>query len=314
MCLRVQGLHSTTDVKTNSSRFPLAYLRDNVGQESGDWLALTSTDVNGNKMYCLGHRRGGTVHYFVSSCGTTDRGKDQKHKEDLLTVEGLMAPRKAPKIVNDITKAQPVVDSHNDLRQHVLAIEEAFRTDSFPMRFMTTLIGIEFIDTYRANQYYNGDTRTLKPALNELFYNLMTNNYDESRGVGGCSKDRQGNVITTGPGAPGARSPIRTSPRTLAKKHVLVPLKSIVGWTGTSSQLLCSICGDKTTSVCIECSDKESVVPLCKRVHTYQERTILKQCYKRHYENPDESRRSYSRSGGKKRTMTMVVQGFVGDE
>ena len=148
----LSGVHSTTDVKTNSARYPIDYMRDNVGQESGDWLVLTSTDVNGEKIYCLGHRRGGTVHYFVSSCGTTDRGKDQKHKEDLLTELGKMEPRKAPCVVNDITQAQPKVDSHNDLRQHVLAIEEAFRTDSFPNRFLTTIMGIEFVDTFRANQ------------------------------------------------------------------------------------------------------------------------------------------------------------------
>lgn len=150
----------------------------------------------------------------------------------------------------------------------------------------------------------------------ELAFDLLTNKYDESHGVASCSTDRQGNIIAVGTGAPGSKSPPRrASPRTLAKKHVLVPLKSIVSWTGTSAQLNCAICSTKTTMVCVECSDATSVVPLCKRVHTYQERTVVKQCLKRHWEAPNESRRAYSRSLGKKRDFSeIIVQAELADE
>jgi hypothetical protein len=93
------------DVKTNSARFPIKYIQENLGHESGSWLVLSTMDVNGEKLFCLGHRRGGSIHFFVSSCGTTVRGKDQSHKEDLLTAEGIMAPRKTPCVVNDIDLA-----------------------------------------------------------------------------------------------------------------------------------------------------------------------------------------------------------------
>ena len=111
------GIHSTFDVKTNSARYPIKYIMENCGQESGAWIVLKSTDVNGEPMFALGHRRGGVVHYFISSHGQTLRGKDQAHKEDLETVEGIMAPRPCPKILNDVTLAQPKIDSNNRYRQ-----------------------------------------------------------------------------------------------------------------------------------------------------------------------------------------------------
>jgi hypothetical protein len=219
-----------------------------------------------------------------------------------------MAPRKAPCVVNDISQAQPKVDSHNDLRQHVLAIEEAFRTDAFPMRILTTLMGIEFVDTYRLNQYTNGDTRYFKPAALELFYCLLSNCWDEYNGNVLLSSTRLGNPVPYGSaGCSGAKSPTRMSPRTLAKKHALIPLSSIVGWKGTCSQLLCAICGAKTTQVCVECSTAESVVPLCKASHQYNNRTIIKKCVKIHCDDPDETRHAYPKASGKKRARSPAV-------
>ena len=80
---------------------------------------------------------------------------------------GLLVSTRAARVPPDNCPHVPLVRafSHNDYRQHVLAIEhnvvEAFRTDSFPMRFLTTINGLEFVDAFRLNQYFNFDTRTL---------------------------------------------------------------------------------------------------------------------------------------------------------
>ena len=274
---------------------------ENCGQESGAWIVLKSTDVNDEPMFALGHRRGGVVHYFISSHGQTLRGKDQAHKEDLETVEGIMAPRPCPKILNDVTLAQPKIDSNNRYRQEILAIEESLRTDSFPMRFLTTIWGMEFVDAFRLNKYFNKDPRPFKSQMKELAHKMLTNEWDEYHGLDGVSLTRRGLAITIGPGAPGGRSPQRTSPRQLAKKHALVAIASIEGWQGSSSQLTCSICKDKTTMCCIECSSKDGIVALCKSVHQHGGCTISKQCLKHHRSAPDSARMAFSRSAGKKR-------------
>ena len=168
------------------------------------------------------------------------------------------------------------------------------------MRFKTTLMGIEFVDTYRANQFFNGDMRAFKPAMTELAFKLLTNRYDEALPPAAGGSTRAG-VPATGSGAPGAPSPSRMSPRTLAKKHMAVPLSSIPGWTGGAAQLACSICSTRVTTVCIECSDANAVVPICKSTHMYNQQCIFKQCLKRHREDPSASRRAYSRAHGKKK-------------
>ena len=200
---------------------------ENCGQESGAWIVLKSTDVNDEPMFALGHRRGGVVHYFISSHGQTLRGKDQAHKEDLETVEGIMAPRPCPKILNDVTLAQPKIDSNNRYRQEILAIEESLRTDSFPMRFLTTIWGMEFVDAFRLNKYFNKDPRPFKSQMKELAHKMLTNEWDEYHGLDGVSLTRRGLAITIGPGAPGGRSPQRTSPRQLAKKQFSSPSRPL---------------------------------------------------------------------------------------
>ena len=262
---------------------------------------LRSFDANGSPMFCLGHRRGGVVHTFISTHGRTLRGKDQQHKEDLETVEGIMAPRPCPLILNDYTLGQPKVDSNNRYRQDILAIEKAIHTDAFPMRFLTTIWGTEFVDAFRLNTYFNSDPRKFKKQMNELAFKLLTNNWDEMHGPDGVSFSRAGMRIPSGPGAPGAKSPTRVSPRTQAKKHVLIAIASIEGWDG-SHQLTCAICSRKTTVCCIECSGKEGVVALCKTSHIFGGTTFQRRCLHHHRAEPRESRISFSRSSGKKRT------------
>ena len=132
-----------------------------------------------------------------------------------------MAPRPCPMILNDYTLAQPKIDGNNRYRQNILAIEKAIHTDAWPMRILTSLWGMEYVDAFRINTYFNGDTRRFKMQMRELSFKLLTNNWDET-----------GIRVMTGPGAPGGpggKSPERISPRTLAKKHVLVAIAFVEG-------------------------------------------------------------------------------------
>ena len=152
-----------------------------------------------------------------------------------------MAPRPCPMILNDYTLAQPKIDGNNRYRQNILAIEKAIHTDAWPMRILTSLWGMEYVDAFRINTYFNGDTRRFKMQMRELSFKLLTNNWDETHGLDGVSLTRTGIRVMTGPGAPGGKSPERISPRTLAKKHVLVAIAFVEGWKG-AHQLTCAIC------------------------------------------------------------------------
>uniref|UniRef100_A0A7S3F473 PiggyBac transposable element-derived protein domain-containing protein n=1 Tax=Haptolina ericina TaxID=156174 RepID=A0A7S3F473_9EUKA len=90
----LNGLHFIGDVKTGTSRFPLAYLKEHTHEENGSWATLTSTlDIDGEKklVYAVSHRRGESVHGFVATCGTTLSGEAHKaYFEDM--EERVMAP------------------------------------------------------------------------------------------------------------------------------------------------------------------------------------------------------------------------------
>eukprot|EP00966_Prymnesium_polylepis_P264435 6109254-Prymnesium_polylepis.1 len=124
-------------------------------------------------------------------------GKPQAHAEENIDAGTPAVPRKCPSILNWYLRGQPVVDSANRGRQEILAIEEAFRTDSFPFRFFISLLGVVFINTHRASMYFHNDQRDTKAYCQALFYSLMTNTIDEGNGSN----------APPGSGAPGALSP-----------------------------------------------------------------------------------------------------------
>ena len=79
------------DVKGSASRFPREQLSQACGPDSGDWATATTnlTLEDGSVLPVFGwaHRRGGEIHTFISSCGTTLLGNPQKHKDDDLDAD-----------------------------------------------------------------------------------------------------------------------------------------------------------------------------------------------------------------------------------
>ena len=153
------GLYGYGDVKTLTSRYPTKELIDLVGPNSGDWGVMTTKVTGGHVVYALGHRRGGTVHTYISSHGTTLAGTPQAHKDDVEALGMRAVARPCPKILNDWTAQQPQIDKRNRERQHMLAMEKRFVTRNFPFRLATTIIGITFTTAkcffdYFAEEYH----------------------------------------------------------------------------------------------------------------------------------------------------------------
>ena len=77
--LEERGLYFVGDVKTGTSRFvPKADYINATPPENGAWATFTSDlKLGGDKIipiFCVTHRRGESVHAFVSSCGVTLAG------------------------------------------------------------------------------------------------------------------------------------------------------------------------------------------------------------------------------------------------
>lgn len=195
---------------------------------------------------------------------------------------------KCPIILNDYTAAQPKIDVINRAKQEILAVEEAFRTDSFPFRMLTTLLGISFANCHRGSGYWHGDTRELKPYCLSLAYKLLTYTGDGTQGIS------PGGGGGGGGSASASRAPSPFPFTATAAQHRMGSLKQ-VGWKGCA-QLKCMVCGTKTTSCCLDCSSSNSVVALCKETHSYNGRTWTTECLKVHAKNPEAARAAVLRT------------------
>ena len=142
------GLDFIGDVKTASAQFCKDALEAATGSERGAWatyqgeLKLSNGDVK--KVGAVSHRRGGVVHKFIFTAGTTLPGNAHtatfEDEEDRYRVAvNQVIERKCPKVFNDYSLAQPKIDRHNRYRQFILAMEKRVLSNRFCVRLATTL-------------------------------------------------------------------------------------------------------------------------------------------------------------------------------
>lgn len=288
--LHMKGLYGIGDVKTRTSRYPVKKIVELCGPQPGDWSVMSTSLDDGFKVYAIGHRRGGEVHTFVASCGLTVAGKPQQYSEDV-AVYGTKEPRKCPKVLNTWSQQQPKIDKNNRFRQDILAIEERFVTKSFPFRMLTTIIGITFANAFEWFNYFIDKTKYAEDGfiafMRDLCYDGMHNKFDSvstgtGRGAATPSRHRQGDEGHIS-------SPTRQSPRTVAKLHALIPIRSLPNYHGYRKQL-CAVCQDqkhKTSWCCAFCSDAHKVFGMHPVTLKHRKATIAYDCMKAHLAEPD---------------------------
>lgn len=265
--LEENGLYFVGDVKTGTSRFvPNADYSEATPAENGAWATFT-TDLKLRTdkiipIYCVTHRRGESIHAFVSSCGTTLPGNAvmayfEDDEERVQTeVSDFELSRKCPRILNDFTLAQPSIDSHNRYRQHILAMEKRLVTNNWSFRFFTTLLGMVVVNAFFAHRYFNNELAEFKVEVDKLALALMTNPKAEKQAQAAATTPPK--ASRTAPGSP-------ESPAADGAPHTLVPLRSILGdnWK-KGKQMRCMVCNHDTVWVCGCCSSgADALVPIC---------------------------------------------------
>lgn len=305
--LRENGIFGFGDLKTISSRFPVEQLESHCGTDSGDWNVMKSTFGSGDWLcYGVAHRRGGAIHTYLSTCGTTKRGKDQKHKDDTGEDGSTAPPRKCPKILNDFTQAQPHVDKHNRWRQHILAIEERFRTESFAFRLFTTLIvGCAAVSTYTGFTYHKSSNEQHEPdvhdqkfraMMEEIAVDGMTNTWDADHDEAGAAPSTAGRPRAGAPNS-GRATPTMgggSSSEVPPEMHVPISIaahKRLTGFSGATQQR-CGVCRVNLVSHCCSaCSTPTSIVAICRPDVQYGRRITTHPCLAMHRDNPAASHR-----------------------
>ena len=287
--MKDNGMDFIGDVKTNSSLYPKQPLYDSTGQESGAWATYSAMLALGDgkevPIFSVSHRRGESVHTFISSCGTTVRGnavkayfEDDEERANANLADYEVA-RKAPCVLNDYTLAQPALDRHNRYRQFILAMEKRILANSFNMRFATSMHGVVFTDVFFAFRYFLDGNADFKAVMSELAYKLMHNSFLE-------------NVESPKKSPSCASSPGRES--SADEDHYLKAIKDIPGYVGGRQQR-CICCNRKTSYCCATCSTNPfALVPLCPeqtkvkadRGKVHKGQIIKHACLARHRSNP----------------------------
>lgn len=282
-----KGMWPYGDVKTHTSRVPIKELIEAVGPNSGDWAVFTTVVAGGHKVFAVGHRRGGTVHTYLSSHGQTLTGRAQSHKDDIESLGYIAKPRPCPKILNDWTALQPIIDKQNRWRQRELAMEKHFVTQNFSTRLLITVLGMTFGNTHAAfNRFIEKSDRTFCDVVNDIAFDGMHNEEDNpAPGAGGFTSPGPQDVT------PGAPSPLRSSPQRAAALHKLLSLKHLPGFSGNKQQA-CSVCGTPTSFCCSHCSSADKILVLCN--------PIKSQCLTEHKSDPTCESHKYRRPHGQK--------------
>ena len=122
--------------------------------------------------------------------------------------------RKAAKVHNDFTLAQPTIDRHNRYRQQILAMEKRFVTNNFAFRFFTSMLGTLVVNVFMAHRYFNEPKAEFKVELDKLALALVNNVFIEPPSI---PKSPATHVASPGSAACDDGEP-----------HWLIPLRSIV--------------------------------------------------------------------------------------
>lgn len=180
-------------------------------------------------------------------------------------------PRQAPMVCNDFSSGQPHCDKSNRWRQRILRIEERMLTKSFPLRFATTGLGIILVNTWSGWDYFVQHNKAGGLAFRGVVQVLCAE---------GLRSDLDRNDPRHGP----SRPPDATA-------HDLVPLRSIVGWTGGKTPR-CAECNFQCSTVCLQCSSATAVVA-CHFPQTMFKGKVSKHpCLGLHIRNPHDSKRT----------------------
>jgi hypothetical protein len=290
-------------MKQITSRFPLKELEAYCGIESGDWAVMTSNIGSGNwPVFAVAHRRGGAIHTFVSTHGTTKRGFDQRHKDDSQGESRAGPPRKCPKVLNDWTKCQPCTDKHNRWRQSILAIEERFRTTSFPYRVFTTLIvGCAAVSTHTGFSYHvrnetEEDDDDFRETMESLAVDLMSNTWDDDHDSSqvGSARPSTRTAPSISMRSQSTISYSETETDLRRSSHMPVSIAGFSrqsGFAGRHTQR-CSVCRKRLTSFCCGhpfCSNERGIVPICNPVTIAKGTTVMRKCLALHQDAPNEA-------------------------
>lgn len=114
-------------------------------------------------------------HLHLDDLDNAEGQRDEAYFEDdeeRANATELEVARKAPRVLNEYTLAQPCLDRHHRYRCFILAMEKCLITNAFHNRFPASLHGMVFTHAFFAYQYFVDSKAEFKVQMNKLAYPL----------------------------------------------------------------------------------------------------------------------------------------------
>jgi hypothetical protein len=154
----IRGHECVFQVKTNSALYPKAFIEDALADAPGGvHIVLEGKASNGVPLAAIGYRYSRkTTLFFVCTrnAGSTVKGAEyvMKYTDGYGNICTRLVDR--PDLIAKFFASSNVIDTHNQLRQFLLALEKKWLTQNAYFCLATTYLGINVVDTYHLANHH----------------------------------------------------------------------------------------------------------------------------------------------------------------
>ena len=272
---RKNGMHFTGLVKTATRMYPKKYMDEVEFPELGDDVTLVA-NVEGHNI--MAHAWGDKVRKcFISTHSTTLPGKpsNKRRWREMLNEDGdeigqtevFNKTLKRRKVVESYFDAASIIDINNHLRQGGLALETAWRTQSWACRVISTVLGMVETDAYLLfKRFHPGSTKMSHSDFTEAVAEALLTSTNKRKRTHATQQQDSHETL-----------PHNIAPLSL---HPLYD-KNSASWVATYASRACSVCKSPCKNYCTVCSEMAngSIVALCELKSKHGSACIVKHIY-----------------------------------
>jgi hypothetical protein len=148
----LRGHEGVFQVKQYHALFPKDFIEDALKEAPGGiHIVLNGTTKDEVNLVAVGYRYSRkTILHFVLSENAGSTGEGDPYEMKYTDNYGNICTRYVdqPEVVSNFFASSNVIDTHNQLRQHLLQLEKKWLTKNPFFRLATTLIGINVTDAF----------------------------------------------------------------------------------------------------------------------------------------------------------------------
>ena len=153
-----RNMEAVYQIKSNHGLYPKQFVEEALKEApGGTHIVLEGTHPDGPELVAIGYRYNSKVtlcFVMTKNAGLTRKGKpyEMKFTDSHGNVHVRLVDR--PSVISNFFEVSNCVDKHNQARQHELALEKKWDTRDPYFRLVTTLIGINVVDTWKLSLHH----------------------------------------------------------------------------------------------------------------------------------------------------------------